>query len=163
MALGERTRIRRPSPAVRRGTIYDETAAPPRRTGAPPPAPPPDPRSEIAGLSGLNVIAGIWLIIAPWVLGYSARDPRWNDVVFGIIVGIFALTRATGAYREDWLSWINALIGVWLFVAAFTIDHTSTAAWNDIILGIIVFLLAVGSAEVTASLFPRRRGPTLSP
>jgi hypothetical protein len=109
-------------------------------------------------LSGLNVLAGIWLIIAPWVLGYSAEDPRWNDVVFGIIVGVFALTRAFGAYREDWLSWVNALIGVWLFVAAFTIDQTSVARWNDIVLGIIVFGLAIGSAEATANLLPRRGG-----
>jgi hypothetical protein len=115
------------------------------------------------GLSGLNVIAGIWLIIAPWVLAYSRRDPRWNDVVFGIIVGIFALTRASGAYREEWLSWLNALIGIWLFVAAFTIDHTGQAVWNDIILGIIVFLLAIGSAEATAHLRPRGRGTAPRP
>ena len=93
------------------------------------------------------------------MLGYSARDPRWNDVVFGIIVGVFALTRALGAYREDWLSWINALIGIWLIVAAFTIDYTSTAGVNDVILGVIVFLLAAGSAEATGRLFPRRRFP----
>jgi ABC-type uncharacterized transport system permease subunit len=111
----------------------------------------------------LNILAGIWLIIAPWVLDYSARDPRWNDVVFGIIVGIFALTRATDAYREEWLSWINALIGVWLFIAAFTIDHTAVAAWNDIILGIIVFLLATGSAEATSHLFGGRRGAAPPP
>jgi hypothetical protein len=114
----------------------------------PPPAPPPpDWREEIETLSGLNVIAGIWLIIAPWVLGYSGRDPRWNDVVFGAIVGVLALIRISGAYRETWLSWINAAIGVWLFIAAWTIDHTGTAGGNDIILGVIVFLLAVGSAS----------------
>jgi hypothetical protein len=105
------------------------------------------------------VVAGIWLIIAPWVLGYSVRDPRWNDVVFGIVVGVFALARATGAYRADWLSWLNAGVGIWIFIAAFTIDYSAVASWNDIILGIIVFLLAVSSAEATANLFPRRGGP----
>jgi hypothetical protein len=157
MAIREpRVRPRRGQPAARRGTLYRSTASP--RGTAPPPPQPPDWRSEIVGLSGLNVIAAIWLIIAPWVLAYSGSDPRWNDVVFGIIVGIFALTRATGAYREDWLSGLNAVIGVWLFVAAFTIDHTNVASWNDIILGIIVFLLAIGSAEATANAFRRRRG-----
>jgi hypothetical protein len=149
-----RTRPRSRGPVPRGGTLYDQT--PPPRASAPPPPPPRDWRSEIVGLSGLNIVAGIWLIIAPWVLGYSGRDPRWNDVVFGIIVGILALVRATGAYREEWLSWMNAAIGVWLFIAAFTIDHTARASWNDIILGIIVFLLAIGSAEATANLVPRR-------
>jgi hypothetical protein len=46
---------------------------------------------------------------------------------------------------------------VWLFVAAFTIDHTARAGWNDIILGIIVFLLAAGSAEASSHLRWRRR------
>lgn len=125
----------------------------------PPAAPRParDWRGDIIGLSGLNVLAGIWLIIAPWVLGYSSRDPRWNDVVFGAIVGIVALIRISGAYREEWLSWLNALIAVWIFIAAFTIDHTATASWNDIILGVLVFILALASADATAQMFSRNR------
>jgi hypothetical protein len=134
----------------------------PDRGAAPPPPPRAGWRDQIITFSGLNLLAGIWLIIAPWVLGYSSSDPRWNDVVFGIIVGVLALVRMSGAYRAEWLSWINALIGVWLFVAAFTIDQTRVAAWNDIILGIIVFLLAVGSAEGTAAL-RWRRGRTTEP
>jgi membrane-bound ClpP family serine protease len=134
-------------------------------TGIPPETPHPgrpDWRGEIMSLSGLNIIAGIWLIIAPWVLAYRVTDPRWNDVVFGIIIAVIAFVRAFGAYREEGLSWINALIGVWLFVAAFTIDRSGVASGNDIILGVIVFLLAAGSAEATADFMRRRdlaRGP----
>ncbi len=106
-------------------------------------------RSDVIGFSGLNIIAGIWLIIAPWVLGYSGRDPRWNDVVFGAIVAVIGLVRVAGGYREAWLSWINAAIGVWIFIAAFAIDHTGRASWNDIILGVIVCALALGSAGST--------------
>src|SRR5437868_13716449 len=88
-------------PAGARDALFEPTPPAPNVTApatareAAPVAPRHDWRSEIVSLSGLNVIAGIWLIIAPWVLGYSGRDPRWNDVVFGIIVGIFALVRAT--------------------------------------------------------------------
>lgn len=76
-----RPRSRRP---LKRGEMLQDQAIV-RRDPAPPP-PPPDGRSEVVGLSGLNVLAGIWLIIAPWVLVYGARDPKWNDVVFGAIV-----------------------------------------------------------------------------
>jgi hypothetical protein len=145
----------------RRGPVYHEAT---RAPGSAPPPPPParDWRSDIIGFSGLNVLAGIWLIIAPWVLGYSARDPRWNDVGFGIIVGVLALTRVSGAYRTEALSWINLLIGAWLVVACFTIDFTARASWNDVILGVIVFLLAAGSAEASSRLLSRRRR-TLNP
>jgi hypothetical protein len=115
---------------------------------------------DVTTASALNVVAGVWLIIAPWVLIYSTADPRWNDVVFGAIVTLFALVRVSGAHRTTGLSWINAAIGVWLFIAAFTIDVSSIATANDIVLGVVVFLLAIWSAsasEALAGLRPRSR------
>jgi hypothetical protein len=106
-------------------------------------------RGDVFAASGLNVLAGIWLIIAPFVLGYGSGDPYWNDIVFGAIVAVLALVRISGAYRASELSWINALIGVWLFVSAFWLDSTGRAGGNDIILGIIVFLLGIASASAT--------------
>jgi SPW repeat len=106
-------------------------------------------RSTVRAASGLNVLAGIWLIIAPFVLGYSGGDPYWNDIVFGAITGVPALARVAGALRAFWLSWINMLIGVWIFVSAFWLDATSAAQTNDIVLGAIVFVLAVASATAT--------------
>jgi hypothetical protein len=113
--------------------------------------PPPDWRDEVMTASGLNVLAGIWLIIAPFVLGYSNGDPYWNDIVFGAIVAVLGLVRVSGAYRASELSWINALIGVWIFISAFWLDNTTTAGWNDIILGVIVFVLGIASASASES------------
>lgn len=154
-----RTEPRRERPTLRGsgGPIPRRRPAPTEAAGAPRSW-----RSQVMVLSGLNVLAGIWLIIAPWVLGYSTSDPRWNDVVFGIVIGVLALIRATGGVREDWVSAVNALIGIWLIVAAFTIDQTATATWNDIILGIIVFVLAVASLEAGAPRFAGRRGASTS-
>jgi SPW repeat len=116
-----------------------------------PPQPPArgDWRSAVVTASGLNLLAGIWLIIAPFVLGYRSGDPVWNDVVFGAIVALIALVRISGAYRATELSWVNALIGVWIFVSAFWLDQSSTAAVNDLILGAIVFLLGLASASAS--------------
>jgi len=106
-------------------------------------------RSTVMAASGLNVLAGIWLIVAPFVLGYGGGDPYWNDIVFGAITGLIALSRVAGLHRQSWLSWVNALIGVWIFVSAFWLDATSTAATNDIVLGAIVFVLAIVSATAS--------------
>lgn len=39
------------------------------------------------GLSWTNVVLGIWLLIAPFALGYSATTAAmWNDIVVGLIV-----------------------------------------------------------------------------
>jgi hypothetical protein len=117
----------------------------------------PSRREQVQTASLLNLLAGIWLIIAPWVLSYSAADPRWNDVVFGAIVAFFALVRTSGAYRASWLSWLNLLIGAWVFIAAFTIDYTSTAQVNDVILGALVFIFGLWSASASESSPSRER------
>jgi hypothetical protein len=114
-------------------------------------------RSEVAGASGLNVLAGIWLIISPWVLGYTHADATWNPVVFGAIVGFFALVRTAGAYRAAWLSILNMAIGVWLFISAFWLAHSAQASWNVGILGVVVFVLGAWSASATGDGLDRRR------
>jgi hypothetical protein len=128
-------------------------AAPrPRADGAPEVAPAPAPAAadDVRTAAGLNALAGIWLIIAPFVLGYGA-NVYWNDIVFGAIVLAVAIVRlAAPALRP--ISWLNVAIGIWLFVSAFWLDKTTTASWNDVILGIIVFILGV-----IAAVTPRRR------
>lgn len=42
-------------------------------------------------LDWINVLAGIWLIIAPFVLGYSVVTAAlWNDIIVGIVVVVLA-------------------------------------------------------------------------
>jgi SPW repeat len=138
------------SPLVEEQQERDVRDGAPVRERAVAPAPVPGGwRATAAGASGLNVLAGIWLIIAPFVLGYGGGDPYWNDIVFGAITALIAAARFAGAYRASWLSWLNALIGAWIFVSAFWLDDTGTAATNDIILGAIVFVLAIASATAT--------------
>ncbi|MGV2827876.1 SPW repeat domain-containing protein [Myxosarcina sp. GI1(2024)] len=51
----------------------------------------------------------MWLIIAPFLLGYVTSASRGNDIAIGIIIAILAALRLFGAYRAAWLSWLNAL------------------------------------------------------
>ncbi len=106
-------------------------------------------RDEVADVSSLNVLAGIWLVISPWVLGYTTADSRWNVIVIGAVVGALALARVAGAYRSSGLSWINALSGVWLFVSAFWLASSTQAIWNALLTGALVFVLAIWSAATS--------------
>jgi hypothetical protein len=107
-------------------------------------------RTNVTTAGILNVIAGIWLIISPFVLGYTGADATWNPIVFGAIAGTLALVRAAGAYRAEILSWVNMAIGIWLFISAFWLASSSQASWNVAVLGVIVFILAAWSVEATA-------------
>lgn len=103
-------------------------------------------RTDAAAASALNVLAGIWLIISPFVLGYTGADATWNPIVFGAIVGLAALARLAGGLRTVWLSWLNMAIGVWLFISAFWLASSGQASWNVGIMGIVVFVLGAWSA-----------------
>ena len=39
-----------------------------------------------------NVVLGVWLVISPWVLGFSGLGAAmWNAVIVGIVVAVLAL------------------------------------------------------------------------
>lgn len=53
------------------------------------------------GLSWTNAVLGLWLILAPFVLGYSVeRAPLWNDVVVGLIMASLAVSSAVATPRR---------------------------------------------------------------
>lgn len=42
-------------------------------------------------MNWINLIAGLWLIFAPWLLGFSGTTyALWNSVILGLIVAIVA-------------------------------------------------------------------------
>lgn len=118
-----------------------------------------DSRPQVTTASGINVLAGIWLIIAPFILGYANSTPTTNDIWLGIIVGILALIRIFSNARSTWLSGINVLAGIWLIIAPFVLSYANnTPRVNDIVLGIIVIAFALwsgGASTVTRT----HRGP----
>jgi SPW repeat len=48
----------------------------------------------------LNAVLGAWLIVSPWVLGYTATTAAmWNHIVVGALVLILAIWSATTEHR----------------------------------------------------------------
>ncbi len=118
-------------------------------------------RSQNAGASGLNILLGIWLIIAPFVLGYARIEAaQTNDVIVGIIVAIIATIRTFGAFTQPGWSWVNVLLGVWLIIAPFVLGYSGgpTPLWNDIILGVVIAILAWTSAASSPKNLPPGNG-----
>lgn len=114
---------------------------------------------QILLASGANLLLGLWLIAAPFVLTYTTATARGNDVALGIIIATIAAVRVFGAYRAAWLSWTNALAGVWLIIAPFVLGYGGYAhpMWNDIITGALVVLFGTWSALATHGTFGSRQ------
>lgn len=129
-----------------------------------------DTRAQAKVASSLDLLAGLWLIISPFVLGYfdlgrAAKtveaQATSNDLIVGFAIAVIAAIRLANAYRFGeyelptmWLSWISALLGLWLIVSPFILGFTdlTVAFWNNIILGIIVAVLGVWNALVARAL-----------
>jgi hypothetical protein len=114
-------------------------------------------RADISGTgeqfilaSWANLAGGLWAIIAPFVLTYSATVPRAraNDLVLGTLIASMAATRIFGNYRSARLnatiSALTVLPGIWLIIAPFVLgylDMTSPMR-SDIITGIATIVFA---------------------
>ena len=102
------------------------------------------PRSSNTGVSGLNVLVGIWLIISTFVLAvfHNLHVAMWNNVIVGILVVLFGVTRLSDSAPAGW-SWANLILGIWLIISPFVLgfSHVVGAMWHNVIVGIIVGIL----------------------
>lgn len=104
------------------------------------------------GLSMLNILVGIWLVISPYFLN-AADDVviLWNNTVAGLLIGLFALLRSILPSRASGLSWLNALLGAWLIVAPFALLYsTGGIFWSTLVSGLLAMIMGVSSAQATA-------------
>jgi hypothetical protein len=102
-----------------------------------------------------NVILGVWVLISPWLLGFSASaGALWSAVILGlavIAVSAWALYQPKRRLPE----WANLLLGIVLFLAPWAVGYSTemAAAWNSWALGVIL----AGFAAYT--FIPRMRTP----
>ena len=106
------------------------------------------------GLSWVIAVAGLWEILAPFIIGYSSATGAMVDaIILGILMlgfGIWAaLANSNGIIKV--LSWINAVFGLWVLIAPFILSYSKVtgAMVNDIIIGIIVIIAGVWAAGVS--------------
>jgi hypothetical protein len=111
-------------------------------------------------LSWLVTLAGLWELVSPFIMGYSAITvAMWNAVIVGVVLillaGWAALSQEVSTDRT--LDWINAILGFWLVVSPFVLGYSASmvALWNSAIVGIVVIVLAGWAA----TLFGRSAAP----
>lgn len=116
--------------------------------------------NQVRTASGLNILAGLWLVIAPFVLVYATTAGVWNSVIVGLLVAILAGIRAFRPGSPAWMSWANVVLGFWVIIAPFIFAYATFDArlWNNIIVGIIIAALGAWSAMSTSRGEPTGRG-----
>jgi len=106
--------------------------------------------------SGIALAFGLWLIAAPWVLGYSDSVGFWNDLLVGIALVVVAALKTAQPVRFQKLGWLIVGLGIWLMVAPFLLQYgagvysINPPLWNDATVGVFVAVLGWLSAGMTS-------------
>ncbi|WP_214364402.1 SPW repeat protein [Pseudonocardia sp. H11422] len=119
---------------------------------------------RVVAVRVLATLAGVWLALAPVVLGHPdtgpGSDARWNDLLVGAAVVAVSVAQLAIPTRAPALSLITFALGSWLIAAPFVLGYNTGGAAvgatvNDIVVGIVVVELAVAAAVLDR----RRRSP----
>lgn len=101
--------------------------------------------------SGLNILAGIWLFVSPWVYGAYTNPDAWNSWIVGAIIVILAAIRFASPAGLSGFSWFNLLLGAYVFASPWIHAYTANTGRfvNSLCVGVVVFFLALTSATAT--------------
>lgn len=114
----------------------------------------------VAGLvEGLCLLAGLYLAISPWVVGFDAfTSLRVSNLITGIALAVLAMGFGSVLERTHGLGWVAIAIGAWTIVAPWTVAGTANVGKNivsNVIVGGVICLL--GLATMGMGLMNRRR------
>jgi len=90
----------------------------------------------------VNLILGLWMIASPWALRYQAEtNLTLNILIVGILIAVVALTALFRVMA--WEEWVNVVLGVWLAVSPWATGFSGLAAWNAVVVGVVVAVLGL--------------------
>jgi hypothetical protein len=94
----------------------------------------------------VNLIDGILLFIAPWVLGYSVLNSTayYDALVLGALIAIFAIIGLAAHTAGTWIQWVVGILGILSFISPWVLGYANLmpAFWANIILGAIAVIFA---------------------
>lgn len=111
----------------------------------------------------INMALGLWLISAPWLMGYSDTGLAYSDWIAGALITGFAGISLSG--KAGWARWVCVALGIWVLFAPLAFWTESAGAYlNGTLVGMLVIGLAaaVGPAPGVSPV-AATSGPTTPP
>jgi len=94
--------------------------------------------------SWINVVLGIWLLLAPWQLHFTSGAMVGNSAGLGLLVLLVSGLSLLVSDTNHGFAWINIGLGGWVIVSPWVLGYgATTSLWNAAIVGglIVVFAL----------------------
>lgn len=109
-------------------------------------------------IGGLTFLAGLYLAISPWVIGFTQFPSLTaNDLIVGIALAVLALGVGARYGRTHATTWVAPVIGVWTIIAALVVSGPvapTAAIWSNAVTGAVAVLL--GLSALTREMTPAR-------
>jgi hypothetical protein len=103
-------------------------------------------------INGLGVMAGLFLAISAWVVGFQALTPlAITNLLTGLVLVALALGLATAYGRLHGLAWVIPFLGLWTAAAPWVIRggvDTTPAIATNVSVGAACFLLGIATMYV---------------
>lgn len=102
--------------------------------------------------AGLILLAGLYLIVAPWIMGFGgAADLAVSNTVAGLALALLAAGRTLSSTRFQPLSWVLPVLGLWAAISPFAIPTsdeqvtppTTSGIVGNIVAGALVFVAGI--------------------
>ena len=101
------------------------------------------------GASTIALLAGLWLFVSPWVYGASGNASAWNTWIIGALIFVCAAIRRSHLSATG-LSWLNSLLGVWIFVSPWVYGYDTGQTGrliNSLFIGFVVLCSGLAAAN----------------
>src|SRR5579859_5098322 len=101
-------------------------------------------RRPSTGAQVANIVFGIWVVISPFVLGFSQKIAvKWSNIAVGIALILVSLA---GEWGDEILEGLVVVLGAWLFESAFVFGFpTGAFLANNVIMAFVVIATAAMS------------------
>lgn len=90
---------------------------------------------------------GIWLMIAPTLLGFEGTPAEISHRIAGPLIATFSIIAWWQVLRAVRMT--SAVAGAWLVIAPIVLGHPAAAAWNSVLSGLAVVGFSLIRGKVT--------------
>lgn len=103
--------------------------------------------NDYSSARSLNILVGVWLILSGFCWSHSAAQ-----LTNALVVGAACALSAIAALRIPPARFVNAVLGMWLFVSTWMFPANNAATlWNHTLTALVMLVIAlVPSANTPA-------------
>jgi|SRR5580698_9179770 hypothetical protein len=108
----------------------------------------------------INIVLGLWFLVSTWVFHIQMLPNAWNNWIAGFLVVLFGAVRLMDPLTGESFSFLNLLIGAWIFGSPWIYDYAgnSARAMNSLCVGALVFTCAtIAFIAIRTRSFPSGR------